>query len=148
MRHESAAGPVEILLVDDNPGDVRLTKEALKEGKVHHRLRVAVSGREALALLDRSGGDNVETLPEIILLDLNLPGMSGLEVLKELKSDERLRRIPVVILTTSGLERDICREHDAACYVMKPTDLDEFIEVVKSLESFRSGAVRLGNGSE
>lgn len=136
---------IEILLVEDNPGDVRLTKEALKEGKVPTNLSVVGDGEEALAFLRRQDGYAEAPKPDIILLDLNLPRKDGREVLADIKEDEELRRIPVVILTTSEAEQDVIRTYDlhANCYITKPVDLDKFIDVVKYIESFWLGIVRL-----
>src|ERR1700710_721119 len=122
--------PIEILLVEDNPADVRLTQEALREGKVKNNLSVARDGEEALAFLRREG----EPRPDLILLDLNLPRRDGREVLKEIKSDPRLMSIPVVVLTTSEAEVDIVKSYSlhANCYITKPVDLEQFITVVKS----------------
>jgi two-component system, chemotaxis family, response regulator Rcp1 len=139
------AQPIDILLVEDNPGDVRLTMEALKEGKVHNRLSVATDGVEALAFLRQEGRHAGAPRPDVILLDLNLPKKDGREVLAEIKTDERLCRIPVVILTTSKAEEDILRSYElhANCYVTKPVDLEQFITVVKSIEDFWFSIVRL-----
>ena len=117
--------PINILLVEDNPGDVRLTVEALREGKVHNHLSVARDGVEALAFLRQQGEFADAPRPDVILLDLNLPKKDGREVLAEIKADERLRRIPVVVLTTSKAEEDILRSYalHANCYVTKPVDL-------------------------
>jgi two-component system, chemotaxis family, response regulator Rcp1 len=140
-----ASRPIEVLLVEDNPGDVRLTKEALKEGKVSNRLHVAPDGVEALAFLRREGAYADAVRPDLILLDLNLPKKDGREVLQEVKSDPNLRNIPVVVLTSSQAEQDILRAYDlhANCYVSKPVDLDQFITVVKSIETFWFSIVRL-----
>jgi chemotaxis family two-component system response regulator Rcp1 len=129
---------VEILLVEDSPGDVRLTREALREGKVRNRLHVASDGVEALAFLRREGRHAAAPRPDVILLDLNLPRMDGREVLAALKADPALRRIPVVILTTSQDEQDVLRAYElhANCYITKPVDLDQFIAVIQSIESF------------
>ena len=129
---------VEILLVEDSPGDVRLTKEALREAKVRNKLHVVNDGVEALAFLRRQGKYDAAPRPDVILLDLNLPRKDGREVLAEIKDDDDLRRIPVVILTTSQDERDILRAYDlhANCYITKPVDLDQFIAVIQSIESF------------
>ncbi len=137
--------PIEILLVEDNPGDVRLTKEALREAKVYNNLYVAKDGVEALAFLRREGSFADAMIPDLILLDLNLPRKDGREVLTEIKADEELRRIPVVILTTSESEEDILRTYDlhANCYVTKPVDLDQFIHVVRSIEGFWLTVVKL-----
>ena len=136
---------IEILLVEDNPGDVELTKEAFDEGKIGNRLNVAGDGVEALAYLRRQGKYKDMTRPDIVLLDLNLPKKSGLEVLAELKDDEDLRSIPVVVLTTSRAEEDIARSYHAHanCYISKPVDFNKFLEVVRSLENFWLTVVRL-----
>src|SRR6266545_3612787 len=130
--------PVEILIVEDNPGDVRLTMEALRDAKVHNRLTVASDGVEAMAVLRHAGKYAEAPRPDLILLDLNLPRKDGREVLAEIKADEDLKRIPVVILTSSGADEDVLRSYDlqAACYITKPVDLDQFITVVQSIESF------------
>lgn len=137
--------PVEVLLVEDSPGDVRLTEEALKEGKVRNNLNVVMDGVEAMAYLRREGRYSSATRPDIVLLDLNMPKKDGREVLAEMKSDERLRRIPVVILTTSEAEQDILKTYDlhANCYITKPVDLDQFISLVKSVEDFWLTIVKL-----
>jgi two-component system, chemotaxis family, response regulator Rcp1 len=137
--------PIEILLVEDNPGDVRLTKEALKEGRLRNNLNVAPDGVEALAFLRREGRFADVKRPDVILLDLNLPKKDGRQVLAEIKRDERLRRIPVVVLTTSKDEEDILRSYDlhANCYITKPVDLDAFIGIVRSIEEFWLGVVQL-----
>jgi len=130
--------PIEILLVEDNPGDVRLAKEALKETTVHNNLRTVRDGVEAMAYLNDEGIYAGSPRPDVILLDLNLPRKDGREVLKEIKTDPGLRRIPVVILTTSQDEEDILKTYNlhANCYITKPMDLDQFIIVVKSIENF------------
>jgi CheY-like chemotaxis protein len=145
MNRQTFPRPIEILLVEDNPGDVRLTVEALKEGKIRNRLSVARDGLEALAFLHRKVGHSDAPRPDLILLDLNLPKKSGFDVLAEIKSDEDLKRIPVVILTTSEIEEDICRSYDlhANCYISKPVDLDRFFTVVRSIEDFWLTVVRL-----
>jgi two-component system, chemotaxis family, response regulator Rcp1 len=141
--------PIEILLVEDNPGDVRLTREALREGKVRNNLHVASDGVEALRFLRRADGMSEAVRPDLILLDLNLPRKDGREVLHELKSDPMLRSIPVVILTSSQAEQDISRAYDlhANCYVTKPVDLEQFITVVKSIEAFWFTIVKLPSES-
>jgi len=133
--------PIEILLVEDNPADVRLTQEALREGKVKNNLSVARDGEEALAFLRREGTPR----PDLILLDLNLPRRDGRDVLKVIKNDDELKRIPVVVLTTSAAEADILKSYDlhANCYITKPVDLDQFITVVKSIDDFWLTIVRL-----
>jgi CheY-like chemotaxis protein len=137
--------PVDILLVEDNPGDVRLTQEALREAKVNNRLMVARDGVEALDMLRQREPHTGLPRPDLILLDLNLPKKDGREVLVEIKADEALRRIPVVILTSSSADEDVLRSYDlqAACYITKPVDLDQFIKVVRSIESFWLSIVTL-----
>jgi len=130
--------PVEILLVEDNPGDERLTREALREGKVYHNLHWVKDGVEAMAFLRREGKYRDVPRPDIVLLDLNLPKKDGREVLEEIKSDDDLKRIPVVVLTTSKAEEDVLRTYNlhANCYVTKPVDLEKFIVVVRSIDVF------------
>ncbi|HSB44401.1 MAG TPA: response regulator [Nitrospira sp.] len=137
--------PIEILLIEDNPGDVRLTMEALKETKVINKLTVMKNGLEAMAYLRREGPHANAARPHLILLDLNLPIKDGREVLAEIKADESLRRIPVVVLTTSKDEQDVLKSYHlhANCYITKPVDLDQFITVVKSIEDFWLGIVVL-----
>ena len=137
--------PVQILLVEDNPGDIRLTMEALKEGKIANALHVARDGAEALAFLRREGAYADTPRPDVILLDLNLPRMDGRDVLAAVKVDENLRRIPVVVLTTSEAEQDILKAYNlnANCYVTKPLDLDQFIRVIKTIEDFWLTIVKL-----
>jgi chemotaxis family two-component system response regulator Rcp1 len=131
-------GPIEILLVEDNPGDERLTREALKEGKVYSNLHWVKDGVEAIDFLHRRGKYADVPRPDIILLDLNLPKKDGREVLQEIKSTDSLKRIPVVILTTSKAEEDVLRTYNlhANCYVTKPVDLEKFIVVVKTIDVF------------
>ncbi len=145
MRDVNYGHPIEILLVEDNAGDVRLTQEALKDGKVRNRLSVAENGEEALAFLRREGQFANAPRPDVILLDLNLPRKDGREVLAEIKADPNLKRIPVVILTTSQAEQDILKTYNlhANCYIAKPVDLDRFIEVVKAIEDFWLTIVKL-----
>jgi CheY-like chemotaxis protein len=137
--------PVDILLVEDNPGDARLMKEALAEAKIRNRLHLVADGVEALAYLRRQDPFAGAGRPDLILLDLNLPGKDGREVLAEIKGDQGLRRIPVVILTTSRAESDIARAYDlhANAYVTKPLDIEQFITVVKSIEEFWLTIVKL-----
>ena len=137
--------PIVILLVEDNPGDVRLTREALKESKVHNAMDVVNDGVEALAFLRREGKHADAVRPDLILLDLNLPRKGGLEVLSEIKADDVLKSIPVVILTTSQAEQDIVRSYKlfANAYVTKPVDLEQFITVIRSIEDFWVEIVRL-----
>ena len=147
-HHRKEAPPVEILLVEDNAADVRLTKEALAEGKVFNNLHWAKDGIEALEFLHKKGKHKGAPKPDIILLDLNLPKKDGREVLQEIKADDKLKRIPVVVLTTSQAEEDILRSYNlhANCYVTKPVDLDQFIKVVKSIDTFWLTVVTLPNG--
>jgi CheY-like chemotaxis protein len=137
--------PIEILLVEDSPADVDLTREALEDAKVRNNLHVASDGVEALAFLRREGRYADAPHPDLILLDLNLPKKDGREVLAEIKADPLLRRIPVVVLTTSEAEQDIIQSYDlhANCYVTKPVDLDAFMHVVRSIEDFWLAIVRL-----
>jgi len=132
------SGPVEILLVEDNPGDMRLTLEALKEGKVYSNLHWARDGVEALEFLRNEGKHAKAPRPDIILLDLNLPKKDGREVLSVIKNDDNLKHIPVVILTTSKAEEDVVRSYNlhANCYVTKPVDLEKFINVVHAIDRF------------
>jgi len=135
--------PARILLVEDNPGDVELAKEALRSSKIRNDLTVAIDGTLALEALQK--GETTGKLPDLIFLDLNLPGLSGLEVLARIKSWSPWARIPVVILTSSQAETDIAKSYDlhANCYVTKPLDFDQFIKVVQSLEDFWFSVVRL-----
>jgi CheY-like chemotaxis protein len=136
---------IEILLVDDNPGDVRLTQEAFSEGKVCNCMSVAADGVQALAFLRREGEYADAPRPDLVLLDLNLPKKDGREVLAEIKSDDNLKRIPVVILTTSEAEQDILSSYElhANCYITKPVNLDQFFRVVQYVEDFWLGIVSL-----
>jgi CheY-like chemotaxis protein len=138
---------IEILLVEDNLGDIRLTREVFKECKVLNNLSVTEDGEEAMAFLRRQGPYAKVTRPDLVLLDLNLPKKSGREVLAELKADPVLRRIPVVVLTTSSAETDIVKSYElhANCYLTKPVQLDEFIKVVQSIEDFWLMIVTLPN---
>ena len=137
--------PIEILLVEDNPGDVRLTREALKEGKIRNNIHVVSNGELALDFLHKEGEYSSVPRPDLILLDLNLPKKDGRQVLKEIKSSETFRRIPVVILTTSKAEEDVLKAYDsyANCYITKPVDLDQFINVAKKIEDFWLTIVKL-----
>jgi len=139
---------VEILLVEDNPGDVGLTRETLSDSKLINHMSVAENGVEAMAFLRREGKYAGATRPDLILLDLNLPKKDGREVLAEIKADEQLRRIPVVVLTTSSAEQDILRTYDlhANCYITKPVNLDQFVAVVKAIEEFWFSIVMLPPG--
>jgi len=145
MSGQTMAKPIEILLVEDNPGDVRLTREAFKEGKVLNNLSVVEDGAEAMAFLRQQGKYADVPRPDLILLDLNLPKKDGREVLPEIKGDTNLKRIPVVILTTSKAEQDIVKTYNlhANCYVTKPVDLEQFISVVRSVQHFWLSVVKL-----
>jgi chemotaxis family two-component system response regulator Rcp1 len=145
MSNGLNCGPIEILLVEDNPGDVRLTIEALKEGKIANQINIAVDGIDAMAFLRREGKYASAPKPDLILLDLNLPRKNGREVLAEIKEDSRLKCIPVVILTSSQAEKDIVMTYNlhANCYIKKPVDFNQFIDVVKSIEDFWFNVVKL-----
>ncbi len=136
---------IEILLVEDNEGDARLTREAFKDGKLQNALHHVRDGVEALAFLRREGAYRSVPRPDLILLDLNLPRLDGREVLAEIKGDADLKHIPVVVLTTSNDERDILRSYNlhANCFITKPVRLDDFIQVVQSIEGFWLTIVRL-----
>jgi two-component system, chemotaxis family, response regulator Rcp1 len=136
---------IDILLVEDNPGDVRLAQEALKESKIKNQLFIVEDGVEAMAFLRQQGKYAAVSRPDLILLDLNLPRKSGREVLAEIKSDEKLKRIPVVVLTVSRAEEDIlkCYNNYANCYITKPLDFNQFMKITKSIEEFWLTIVRL-----
>lgn len=142
---EGALRPVEILLVEDNPGDVRLTVEALKEGRMNNRLSVVSDGVEALEFLRRQGRFADAPRADLVLLDLNLPKRDGREVLAEIKRDPELRRTPVVILTTSKADEDVLASYDlhANCFITKPVDFEQFISVVRTIDDFWLTVVRL-----
>ncbi|MBM3889022.1 MAG: response regulator [Verrucomicrobia bacterium] len=137
--------PIEILLAEDNPGDVRLTQEALRDAKVRNNLTAVADGVETMAYLRREGRYAEAPRPDLILLDLNMPRMDGRQALAQIKADANLRRIPVVILTTSQAEEDIMRAYDlnANCYITKPVDLQQFLKVVRSIEEFWLMIVKL-----
>jgi chemotaxis family two-component system response regulator Rcp1 len=139
------AGAIEVLLVEDSPGDVRLTREAFKDAKVHVNLHVVTDGAEAMAFLQREGEYADVVRPDLILLDLNLPKKDGREVLEEIKASPGLKSIPVVILTTSASGADILQSYQqhANCYITKPVDLDGFLKVVRSIDGFWLSVVRL-----
>ena len=138
------SNPIEILLVEDNPGDVRLIKEVFKDAKIYNTMKVAYDGEAAMEILRNDGN---ASFPDLILLDLNLPKKDGREVLREIKGDDCLKCIPVVILTTSNAEEDLIETYkmNANCYITKPVDLDQFINVVKSIENFWLSIVKLPN---
>ena len=137
--------PVEILLVEDNEGDIRLTKEAFRESMVWNHMNVVRDGAEALAFLRREGKYTDAIRPGIILLDLNLPKRSGIEVLEEIKRDDELKHIPVVVLTSSQAEQDILNSYNfhANCFISKPLDLEQFLQVVQSIKDFWLTIVKL-----
>ena len=139
------AEPIEVLLVEDSPGDVRLTREAFKDAKVHINMHVASDGMQAMAFLKREGEYTNALRPDMILLDLNLPKKDGREVLEEIKESTTLKSIPVVILTTSASEADILKSYrlHANCYITKPVGLGGFLEVIKSIDSFWLSVVKL-----
>ena len=145
MEHSKHAKPINILLVEDNPADIRLTREVLKDGKIKNSLSVVMDGEEALCFLRKT--DKYEDAPDIdiVLLDLNLPKKDGREVLAEIKEDHKLKYIPVIILTTSSAEQDILNTYSnhANCYIMKPVDFNQFINVVRTIEEFWLTIVKL-----
>ncbi|MBF0283172.1 MAG: response regulator [Magnetococcales bacterium] len=145
MKFPEEIQPIEILLVEDNPGDVELTREALLESKVHNRLHVVHDGEQALDFLHGRHEYSDKPRPDLILLDLNLPRRNGREVLQEIKGDDQLKAIPVVVLTTSRAEEDVLRSYKlhANCYVTKPVDLDKFFQVIRSIEQFWFTVVKL-----
>lgn len=145
MSLEHTGRAAEFLLVEDNPGDVRLTCEALTESKVKNNLSIVGDGVEAMAFLRKEGKYENAPRPDVILLDLNLPRKNGLEVLAEIKADPSLKRIPVVIITSSEAEQDVLKTYDlhVNCYVNKPVDLEQFIKVVQSIETFWLTIVKL-----
>ena len=148
MNSYDNGSPIEILLVEDNPGDVRLTLEGFREAKVCNRIHTACDGVEAMAFLNHEGAYSSSPSPDLILLDLNLPKKDGREVLAAIKADENIKHIPVVVLTTSRAEKDIVQSYDlqANCYVTKPVDLDQFINTVKSIGDFWLAIVKLPRG--
>lgn len=145
MNKQNQGHPVEILLVEDNPGDVRLTLEALKEGKVNNKIHVVKDGVEALAFVNQEGAYRDVSLPELILLDLNLPRKDGRQVLAEIKANPRLKHIPVIVLTTSEAKQDIRNAYQlhANCYITKPIDLDQFLNIIRGIEDFWLTVVKL-----
>ncbi len=145
MHNQNTARPVEILLVEDNPGDVRLTQEAIKEDKMIANLHVVIDGQEAMAFLRNEGNFTDAPCPDLILLDLNLPKKDGREVLADIKKDETLKQIPVVVLTTSQSEEDILKAYklNANCFITKPVDMDQFVKVVKAIDNFWFTVVKL-----
>jgi two-component system, chemotaxis family, response regulator Rcp1 len=150
MESHFSNKPIDILLVEDNQGDARLAEEALKESKVYNNLHTVSDGEEAIHFLNRIDGYTDAPRPDLILLDLNLPKKDGREVLEEIKSDDSLKSIPVVILTTSTAEHDILKSYNlhANCYISKPIDMDQFIKVVHAIESFWFTIVKLPSAVE
>ena len=149
MIRNSKGKPVDILLVEDNEGDARLAKEAMRDSKISNTIHHVSDGVEAMAFLRKEGKYADTPRPDLILLDLNLPRKDGREVLADIKEDEDLKRIPVVILTVSNDEADVLRTYNlhANCYITKPIDLAQFIKVVKSIEDFWLTIVKLPNGT-
>jgi len=145
MTNGNFVSPIEVLLIEDSAADARLTKEALKEEKMHINLNVASDGVEAMMFLRREGKFVTALRPDLILLDLNLPKKDGREVLKEIKNDDNLKSIPVVILTISKAEEDVFKTYNlhANCFITKPIDLDQFSKVVKSIKDFWLTVVKL-----
>ena len=145
MSTEPTGKPIAVLLVEDDPGDVVLVTEAFEHNKVHNELHTVQDGVEALAFLRQEAPYEDAPVPDLVLLDLNLPRKDGRQVLEEVKADERLRRIPVVVLTTSKAEEDVLRSYDlhANAYVTKPVDFDRFIEVVRQIDEFFVSVVKL-----
>jgi two-component system, chemotaxis family, response regulator Rcp1 len=145
MTGSHFGNPIEILLVEDSPGDIRLTQEAMVDSRVNNKLSVVMDGEEAMRYLKREGEYSEVNLPDLILLDLNLPRKDGREVLDEIKQDPELKKIPVVILTTSRSEQDIIKTYEshANCYISKPVDLEEFLRVVRSINDFWLSIVTL-----
>lgn len=145
MRRSSNGRPVEILLVEDNEGDVGLVEEVFEEGRINNKINVAEDGEEAMQFLNREGKFTNAPRPDLILLDLNLPKKDGREVLKEIKEDDNLKLIPVVVLTTSKAEEDILKSYNlhANSYITKPVDFEQFIKVIKSIEDFWLEVVKL-----
>ena len=145
MTPKPAGQPIEVLLVEDDPGDVLLIKEAFEFNKVHNNLNVVNDGEQALAYLRREGEYAGQLRPDLVLLDLNLPRKDGREVLAEVKGDERLRAIPIVVLTTSEAEEDVLKSYQlhANAYVTKPVDFERFVAIVRQIDDFFVSVVRL-----
>jgi len=149
MEHCDSTKPVNILLVEDNPGDIRLTQEVLKDGKICNNLIIAMDGEEAMFFLKKTGKFKDAVTPDIILLDLNLPKKDGRQVLSEIKTDPDLKMIPVIVLTTSSAEQDILNTYanHANAYITKPVDFDQFINVIRTFENFWLTIVKLPNSN-
>ncbi len=140
--------PIEIMVIEDNPGDIRLIEEVFKDAQIKNNMQIAQDGEKALEMLRNKGEHSQDTRPDLILLDLNLPKMDGRELLKEIKEDENLKCIPVIILTTSNAQEDIIEtyKNNANCYINKPFDFDQFIRVIKTIEEFWLNTVKLPSG--
>lgn len=149
MENTASIRPIDILLIEDNPGDIDLAREALGMGKLHNALHVVQDGVAAIDFLKKTGKYAASPRPDLIILDLNLPKKDGRQVLAEIKEDEDLKRIPVVILTTSRSEEDILKTYNlhANCYITKPIDMKQFLHVVQSIEEFWLSIVVLPNGT-
>jgi CheY-like chemotaxis protein len=145
MPDQSPARPIEVLLVEDDPGDVLMTQEAFADYKIANRLSVVTNGEDAIAYLRKQGRFSEAPTPDLVLLDLNLPRRNGREVLRDVKGDPDLRRIPIVILTTSEAEEDVLASYDlhANAYVRKPVDFDQFVAAVRAIDDFFITVVRL-----
>lgn len=137
--------PIHILLVEDNEGDILLTKEALNQGKIINTISVVKDGKEAINYMEKNSPYTESLLPDLILLDINLPKMNGHEVLQNLKSNNNFKQIPVIMFTTSSSERDILKSYKnyANCYITKPVEVDDFLDTIKSIENFWIGIVQL-----
>jgi chemotaxis family two-component system response regulator Rcp1 len=148
MKQQDSVKLIDILLVEDNEGDARLAKEAMRDSKIRNTLHHVADGEEAMAFLRKQGKYAKAPRPDLVLLDLNLPRKDGRQVLAEIKSDDELKRIPVVILTVSSAEEDILKSYNlhANCYISKPIDLVQFVKVVRSVEDFWLTIVKLPNG--
>jgi two-component system, chemotaxis family, response regulator Rcp1 len=148
MNEKNSVEPIDILLVEDHEGDARLAREAMRDSKIRNTLHHVFDGEKAIEFLRRQGKYSDAPRPDLILLDLNLPKKDGRQVLAEIKMDENLKRIPVVILTVSSAEEDILKSYNlhANCYITKPIDLEQFLKVVKAIEDFWLTIVKLPNG--
>lgn len=147
MSELPRTAPIEVLLVEDDPGDVLMTQEAFEDYKIANKLNVVTNGEDALAYLRKEGAFADAATPDLVLLDLNLPRVDGREVLREVKSDPALRRIPIVVLTTSGAEQDVLASYDlhANAFVRKPVDFDQFVAAIRAIDDFFITVVRLPN---
>ena len=145
MPESSAGHPIEVLLVEDDPGDVLMTQEAFRDYKIANNLNVVTNGEDAISYLRKEGAFANAIAPDLVLLDLNLPRRDGREVLREVKSDANLRRIPIVVLTTSDAEDDVLRSYElhANAYVRKPVDFEQFVAAVRAIDNFFISVVRL-----